>query len=243
MLADSCGFGQVPCPSNNYSAAGSSDESQCIVPAFALCVYNIGEPSRQIPDFSTLPLIGTANVNSVNIPAFKDNAPYNIQDDQGNVFWTSLVPGTPNNYFAASFTGLFKITTAGEYRFCLLSDDGSSLTVDGAAIVENLNFNFYHRQCGVRGLVAGVHSFFVAYFQNTDDAGILLTYSGTDTSNVEIVLQRPSAVSAPFNAWHFFLGGGGTRGRGGIWGCGRRSASACTRANISATKSKIVHAR
>ena len=63
-----------------------------------------------------------------------------------------------------------------------------------------------------------MHSFVVAYFQNTDDAGILLTYSGTDTSNVEIVLQRPSAVSAPFNAWHFFLGGGGTPGKGGDLG-------------------------
>ena len=108
--------------------------------------HNTGKPIYNIPDFSTLPLIGTANVNSVNIPAFINVD--RIDDDQGNEFWTSLVPGTPNNYFAATFTGFVKITTAGEYLLCLLSDDGSSLSVDGVAVVQNLNYGSYHRECG-----------------------------------------------------------------------------------------------
>ena len=156
-------------------------------------VYYTGEPIYNIPDFSTLPLIGTANVNSVNIPAFINVN--SIADDQGNEFWTSLVPGTPNNYFAATFTGFVKITAAGAYSFCLLSDDGSSLSVDGVAVVQNLEFHSYHRVCGIIHLLAGVHSLIVSYYQIEDDAGVLLTYSGPDTSNIEVVLQRPSAVS------------------------------------------------
>ena len=183
----------MPCPPDTTSAVGSSDESQCIVLAFVLRVYNTGEPIYRIPDFSTLPLIGTANVNSVNIPAFINVD--NIPNDQGNEYWTSLVPGTPNNYFAATFTGFVKITTAGEYLLCLLSDDGSALSVDGVAVVQNLNFGSYNRQCGIIHLLAGVHSLIVSYYQIEDDAGVLLTYSGPDTSNIEVVLQRPSAVS------------------------------------------------
>ena len=155
--------------------------------------HNTGKPIYNIPDFSTLPLIGTANVNSVNIPAFINVD--RIDDDQGNEFWTSLVPGTPNNYFAATFTGFVKITTAGEYLLCLLSDDGSSLSVDGVAVVQNLNFFSYNRQCGKTHLLAGVHSVLVSYFQIAEEAGVLLTYSGPDTSNIEVVLQCPSAVS------------------------------------------------
>ena len=184
----------MPCPLDTTSAVGSSDESQCIVLAFVLRVYNTGKPIYNIPDFSTLPLIGTANVNSVNIPAFINVN--SIADDQGNEYWTSLVPGTPNNYFAATFTGFVKITTAGEYLLCLLSDDGSALSVDGVTVVQNLNYGSYHRECGKKHLLAGLHSLIVSYFQIADDAGVLLTYSGPDTSNIEVVLQRPSAVSA-----------------------------------------------
>ena len=183
----------MPCPPDTTSAVGSSDESQCIDLAFVLRVYNIGEPIFNIPDFSTLPLMGTANVHSVNIPAFINVDGFDY--DQGNEYWTSLVPGTPNNYFAATFTGFVKITTAGEYLLCLLSDDGSALSVDGVAVVQNLNQVSYSRQCGISNLLAGVHSLIVSYYQIDNDAGVLLTYSGPDTSNVEVVLQRPSAVS------------------------------------------------
>ena len=184
----------MPCPPDTTSAVGSSDESQCIVLAFVLRVYNTGEPIYRIPDFSTLPLIGTANVNSVNIPAFINVD--NIPNDQGNEYWTSLVPGTPNNYFAATFTGFVKITKAGAYFFCLSSDDGSSLSVDGETVVHNLNSGVYNRVCGVIRILAGVHSLIVSYYQIENEAGVLLTYSGPDTSNIEVVLQRPSAVSA-----------------------------------------------
>ena len=90
---------------------------------------------------------------------------------------------------------LYRLRQDHRGRSVLILHDGSSLSVDGVAVVQNLEFHSYNRVCGIIHLLAGVHSLIVSYYQIEDDAGVLLTYSGPDTSNIEVVLQRPSAVS------------------------------------------------
>ena len=45
------------------------------------------------------------------------------------------IQGVPIDQFSVTWTGVVRIDRAGEYRFWLSSDDGSSLSIDGAAVI------------------------------------------------------------------------------------------------------------
>ena len=163
---------QAPCPANTYSPTGTGDASECA--EFVLRVFNIKRDLSRFPDISNLSPSGIAYVNSINVP-----------DGLGNQFWLPLVPSTSNNNFAATFTGTFKIYTAGNYTFCSSSDDGSTVTIDGARVVDNASPHPLQRACGkARYLAAGSHSIYVTYFNGQGYAGVTVSYKGPDTGGV-----------------------------------------------------------
>ena len=176
---------QAPCPANTYSPTGTGDASECA--QFVLRVYNIGTGVRSFPNISNLSPTGIAYVNSINIP-----------DGLGNEFWLPLVPSTPNDFFAATFTGAFKIYTAGNYTFCSSSDDGSTVTIDGARVVDIDSPHLLQRACGdTRHLAAGSHSIYVTYFNDQGYAGVTVSYKGPDTGGVEVIIGHPTTVNRP----------------------------------------------
>ena len=176
---------QAPCPANTYSPTGTGDASECA--EFVLRVFNIKRDLSRFPDISNLSPSGIAYVNSINVP-----------DGLGNQFWLPLVPSTSNNNFAATFTGTFKIYTAGNYTFCSSSDDGSTVTIDGARVVHNHSPIPPQRKCGkARYLAAGTHSIYVTYFNGQGYAGVTVSYKGPDTGGVEVIIGHPTTVNRP----------------------------------------------
>ena len=176
---------QSPCPANTYSPTGRGDVSECA--QFVLRVYNIGAGVSSFPNTSNLSPTGIAYVNNINVP-----------DGIGNEFWLPLVPSTPNDFFAATFTGAFKIYTAGNYTFCSSSDDGSTVTIDGALVVDIDSPHPLQRACGAtRHLATGSHSIYVTYFNDGGYAGVTVSYKGPDTGGVEVIVGHPTTVNRP----------------------------------------------
>ena len=166
------------CSSGQTSAAGSKSTSQCVCDAFVLSVYNVGHSLSSVPDVSGLPLIGTACTNVIYIP-----------DGYGNQYWTALVPGTPDFYFAATWTGSFQVVSGGVYQFAAGSNDGSILSIDGSVVVNNDGIHTFKTLYGAAGLVPGQHSVSVGFFQNEGFSGISIQWSGPDTGGAWSLLQ------------------------------------------------------
>ena len=153
-------------------------------------MFNIGSHLSSFPDISHLSPIGIAYVNSINVP--------DGLGILGNQFWLPLVPSTPFDFFAATFTGTFKIYTAGNYTFCSSSDDGSTVTIDGARVVDNDSPHPLQRACGkARYLATGSHSIYVTYFNGQGYAGVTVSYKGPDTGGVEVIIGHPTTVNRP----------------------------------------------
>ncbi len=68
--------------------------------------------------------------------------------------------------FALKFTGVITAPTEGDYTFWLTSDDGSTLDLDGARVVDNDGEHAPQEKTGKVKLKAGPHSFDLRFFQN-----------------------------------------------------------------------------
>ena len=132
-----------------------------------------------MPSLTTLVPIGSAYI------------PYiNFVDALTAAAFTALVPGTPNTNFAATFSGQFLVTLGGAYTFCIASDDGSTLSVDGSLVVNNSATHGSRNLCSSAiTLSAGLHSIYAYYFQAGGYVQTQVTYSGPDTSNSKVLVQ------------------------------------------------------
>ena len=140
-----------------------------------------------MPDVTSLPVIGTACT-----------ATLDIDSGLGNLFWTPLVASTPNNYFAATWSSNFQVSTGGEYYFLIGygNDDAFILSIDGtvlinAEVVEDVEtYGYSDDHAGSDfNLSPGLHSVVLDYFHNEDTAGLSIQYFGPDTNNNYADLQ------------------------------------------------------
>lgn len=77
--------------------------------------------------------------------------------------------GTRTEWFAIKYTGKFSVKAEDSYTFRLLSDDGARLEIDGRVVLNN---DGQHLPIAVSRNVrldAGVHDFFVFYYQGPPD--------------------------------------------------------------------------
>lgn len=90
---------------------------------------------------------------------------YNI--DVPSTSWNQGFPGvlTYREWYAVSFRGRMNITTAGIYKFKLLSDDGVLLYIDGALVVQDNSLHPPRDSYGSISLSAGYHDIKLLYFQ------------------------------------------------------------------------------
>jgi hypothetical protein len=72
-----------------------------------------------------------------------------------------------DNYFALRFTGKIKAHKSGRYSFCLDSDDGARLFIDGAIVIDNDGLHPRQAVWGTVELGAGLHDLEVQYFQHS----------------------------------------------------------------------------
>ena len=84
--------------------------------------------------------------------------------------------------FAIKFQGFINIPSDGEYTFYTMSDDGSSLYIDGIEVVNNDGVHYNREISGKIGLKAGLHVISVGYFQQTGGKLLNVSYAGSGIS-------------------------------------------------------------
>merc|ERR1712151_208827 len=89
---------------------------------------------------------------------------------------------TERDNFAVRWTGYVKIDVGGQYKWCTKSDDGSKLIVDDALIVNNDGCHGMRLKCSKLGMTAGYHKMEAQFFEGGGRAGMVVYYSGADTS-------------------------------------------------------------
>ncbi|MCX6573649.1 MAG: PA14 domain-containing protein [Candidatus Aminicenantes bacterium] len=80
--------------------------------------------------------------------------------------------------FALRFRGYVRAPRTGVYVFYLASDDGSRLSVDGRALIDNDGNHGLSVEKGEIALASGWHAVEIAYFQRDGDMGLDLLWSG-----------------------------------------------------------------
>lgn len=139
-----------------------AQESEENIPTFGVSVfvplgltgeiYKLKPNAGDVPNFKKLKPIGTIYTQSLAI--------------QPRSFSEGF-PGIPDvfEWFAIDYTGRFWIAEPGEYRFYLMSDDGSRLYIDGKKVVDNDGVHAPEEKEGKIKLKAGAHDIRVQYFQ------------------------------------------------------------------------------
>jgi hypothetical protein len=81
-------------------------------------------------------------------------------------------------HFAVRWTGLVTLPTAGTWGFCVESDDGARLWIDGLKLVDRWFAGpAAIKACGTAGLSAGTHTVQLDYFQDGGPCGVKLSWT------------------------------------------------------------------
>ena len=137
-------------------------------------IYLLKQKTQALPRFDRLKPVGTIYTNTLNV--------WPQRFDEG-------FPGITDRmeWFAIDYRGRFWIDGEGEYRFSLLSDDGSRLSIDDRELIDNDGQHSAAALSAQAFLTRGVHTIRVSYFQGP-------------RYTVALVL----AVAAPGGAWRIF---------------------------------------
>ena len=115
-------------------------------------LYYLTPKTNRLPDFSTMTAIGTIYIPKLDIPK--------------RTFTTGF-PGVDKRFewFGIRYIGGFKIQQDGQYRFRLVSDDGSKLWIDNKLIIDNDGIHPPQSKSATVNLNSGHHLIQVNYFQ------------------------------------------------------------------------------
>jgi len=119
------------------------------------------------------------------VPSFRGRTPSMIRTvpkiryDKTGKNWAGY---TQKDNFAVRWSGVLIITTGGNYRFLLTSDDGSNLYVDNKKVINNDGLHgVRNRAAWVKRMVAGQHKVRIEFFERGGSAGMYFRYKGADT--------------------------------------------------------------
>ena len=90
------------------------------------------------------------------------------------------------NYYGYRFQGYINVPKDGIYNFCLTSNDGSRLVIDGKELIENDANHSAVEEPGSVGLKAGLHRILVKYFQCGGGKTLKVSWSGPGMEKHEI---------------------------------------------------------
>ncbi len=94
-----------------------------------------------------------------------------------NGAWSGL-PSDLTDNFGARHTGAVRIDVGGTYTFYLTSDDGSTLWLDNALLVNNDGLHAMQERSATVNLAVGYHPLRVEFFEGGGGAGITLQWTG-----------------------------------------------------------------
>lgn len=115
-------------------------------------IYLLKDRTSKLPRFDRMQSAGTIYTNTLNV--------WPQRFDEG-------FPGITDRieWFAIDYHARFWIEREGEYRFSLLSDDGSRLSVDNKELVDNDGVHSASALSAKAVLTRGMHTIHVSYFQ------------------------------------------------------------------------------
>jgi hypothetical protein len=115
-------------------------------------IYHLKRDTMRLPNFQKMKPVGAIYTTYLNVPPQPFDAGF---------------PGVSRRYewFAIDYSGRFWIERPGQYRFSLMSDDGSKLFIDGHLVVNNDGIHPPVDRQGAVELGPGVHQMEVQYFQ------------------------------------------------------------------------------
>jgi hypothetical protein len=141
------------------------------------------------------------------MPNFNALTPVSV----GTVADFSLAPRLRDDNFAFRFTGFISVPADGGYTFFTASDDGSSLSVGNAVVVDNGGLHSLQEKSGFVALKAGMHPITVTYFENVGSQNLAVRYAAQGIFKTAIpggVLSHANPVAvfqdgfeANFDAW------------------------------------------
>ena len=99
--------------------------------------------------------------------------------------WAGM-PETMADRFAAVFEGFLIAEEAGRYDIALNSDDGSRLYIDGKPVIDNGGNHSMRKMLATVVLSEGLHSLRLEYYENTDHAGLELSWAPTGGALVPV---------------------------------------------------------
>ena len=142
---------------------------------------------RRIPtDFADVVRVGDAVISEVTFSG------------RGAGTLTSFIKNAPVNNFAWQVWGKLQVYTGGEYRFCLLSADGSKIYIDSELVVDNDGVHSAKSVCKNLDLVPGRHNIRVEGFKGSrSSAEMKLTYSGPDTGGLAMTVRSVATRDVP----------------------------------------------
>ena len=136
-------------------------------PGWNLEVYR-GHDLREIPNTLGMHQVGNAVVQTIDL--------------KSQYFFNLAAPACPQQDFAWKLDGRVYVSEGGQYTFCLRSDDGSYISIDGSQVV---NYGGLHgseeEKCGNVRLPAGLHYVVIEGFDHEGGASMQATYRGPDT--------------------------------------------------------------
>lgn len=115
-------------------------------------IFVIEPHTEELPSFRRMRAVGAIYTTALHVPERS---------------FLSGFPGITDRFewFAIDYRGRFWVETPGQYRFRLLSDDGSKLYINDKLVVDN---DGLHAPLAVEGsgyLTRGVHTMRVSYYQ------------------------------------------------------------------------------
>jgi len=123
---------------------------------FIADLYQVPDSTKNLPDFSALTAIKKICLKQIDITdrSFTDGFP-GVED--------------LNKFFALNFNFNLKISEEGEYKFRVISDDGSKVFIDDALVIDNDKTQAATSRDGKVTLSPGSHKINVQYFQGPPD--------------------------------------------------------------------------
>lgn len=97
-----------------------------------------------------------------------------------------LEPTDRDDNFALQFSGCVNITTAGNYIFHTVSDDGSKLYLNGVELVNNDGLHGWERRSGTINLAVGRYPIVATYFEAGGGEDFFVQYEGPGITRQDI---------------------------------------------------------
>jgi len=127
-----------------------SEYTQQKASSWSIRVYKANSYMLDQPDISTLNYVGEGSPKYIDFSNVDDIRKY--------------VKGVPETNFVAVVEDTLMIHTAGDYKICGQSSDGSTIKVDGKDLVDNQGKHAVVEKCKTTKLKIGAHKVKIDYF-------------------------------------------------------------------------------